>query len=635
MNALDQDGFPRAEEALRLLASAVGLARLYPEASNLPTEAAEKFTARANELTASAPLRFTVERERFRIGDTPIAAGQSQVVALAETLHAMQVGQLILVPGFTIQETMALVAIANSDPADVRARGGARNALVTAGVSHMALIEVSLRASEESGLLGLDPTTAPLEEIAPAVAEAVERRAAEAASGPANDDVETSISRLEAATRDIARERIASALLQLDEATRVRILSMALHADSNGRRMDGMLEVVAKMKPAALCRLLKLTAMQAGADPRRVAAALPLPPETAKLIGMLLTPDPVTVSDAEEEASHQHAEQLAHELAEPHDAADIERQVAVASATLSSARALSTSIAVSRTHTDPDTVRAMSDLLPRAAADGAFATVREALRRLDELSTDPAIGPEIAAAKMTLAEPSVLADVCRVPMTDADAAIAGEILQAAGVTGAEVLLDSYVRMGPDRQSLMRPALRGMSEPVLGVARERLRNAEPAVAVAILRALAALGDRRAVPVVADMLNHLDETVRFAAVRSLAAMQSAEAAAALTKAVNHREPETARCAVREIGAQRVASAVPALSRALEDINVFGRTYETRKDIIRALDLIGTPEAERALRAYAQHTVRLGRKTRELRNLAIAAADKLARDRGVSTP
>lgn len=634
MNALDHDAFPRAEEALRLLASAVGLARLYPEASNMPIEAAEKFTERANELTSSAPLRFTVERDHFRIGDTVIAAGQSQVATLAETLHAMQVGQLILVPGFTLQETMALVAISNSDPAEIRAAGGARTALVNAGVSHMALIEVSLRPSEESGLLGLDPTVAPLDELAAGIAEAVERRAIEAKQGPAHDDVETSVSRLEAAVREIARERLAGALLQLDEATRVRILSLALHADSNGRRMDGMLAVIAKMKPAALCRLLKLTAMQAGVDPNRVAAALPLPPETAKMLAILLAPEPeAAVGDVDEAA--QHAEHLAREMAEPHDPADIERQVAVASASLSAARALSTSIAVSRNHPDTDTVRAMSDLLPRAAADGSFATVREALRRLDELAADPAIGPEIAAAKMTLAEPAVLADVCRVPVTDADAAIAGEILQAAGVAGAEALVDCYIRSGENRQSLMRPVLRTMSELILGVARERLRAAEPGRATAILRMLAALGDKRAVPVVADMLNHLEESVRFAAVKALGSMQSPEAAAALARAVNHREPETQRCAVKEIGERRVASAVPALSRALEDINVFSRTYETRKDIIRALELIGTPEAEKALRAYAQHTVRLGRKTRELRKQAIAVADRLARDRGVSTP
>ena len=140
----------------------------------------------------------------------------------------------------------------------------------------------------------------------------------------------------------------------------------------------------------------------------------------------------------------------------------------------------------------------------------------------------------------------------------------------------------------------------MSEGVLGVARQKLRTAEPPAAVAILDVLPTLGDKRAVPVSrGDARRSLDESVRFAAVRALAAMQSPEAAAALVRALNHREPETQRYVVREIGRARVDAAVPALSRALEDLNVFARTYETRKEIIRSLEQIGTPEAEKALR------------------------------------
>jgi HEAT repeat protein len=173
----------------------------------------------------------------------------------------------------------------------------------------------------------------------------------------------------------------------------------------------------------------------------------------------------------------------------------------------------------------------------------------------------------------------------------------------------------------------------MSEGVLGVARHRLRNADTTTAVAIIRILPTLGDKRAVPVVAEMVNSLDEPVRFAAVSALASMQSPESGAALVRALNHREPETQRFVVREIGRSRVAAAVPALSRALEDINVFQRTYETRKEIICALELIGTPEAERALRGFAARSIGLGRKTKELRTKAVRAADGIATNRGVS--
>lgn len=630
---MDPDSFPRAEEALRLLAAAVGAARLYPATSNLPIDAANRFTERVNELTASEPLRCTIDRHGFRVGDTRIGAGQNQVVALAEALHAMQAGQLILVTGITADETAAFVSVAVADPAAVRTSGGARKAFIEAGVSHIAVIEVSLRSSDDAGLLDIDPTSAPLDEIAPEVVAAVERRALDDPSG-AVDEVAEVIGRLETAARDLARERICAALMRLDEQTRVRVLELSLKADASGRRMDGMLEVVARMKPAALSRLLTLVAVQADTDPKRIAAALPLPPETVHLLALMLTPAEEPGQTAEEPAAESAAE-LVTIMAEPPDDAEIERQVAVAAPSLSSARALSTAIVVSHTHADVDTVRAIGEVLSPAAGDGAFVTVREALRRLDELAGDPALSDEVARARLTLAEPEVLASVCRVPETDADAAIAGEILQAAGAAGAEALLDCYVRSTESRRSLMRPVLRGLSEPLLGVARERLRSAEAAQASAIVQTLAALGDRRAVPVVEEMTDHLDETVRFAAIKSLSSMGSAEAQAALTRTLKHREPETQRYAARKIGEIGLASAVPALSRALEDVNVWGRTYETRKEIIRALERIGTPEAERSLRSYAQHTIRLGRKTRELRNQAIAAADGLAKKRGVSAP
>lgn len=631
---MDAEGFPRAEEGLRLLAAAVGAARLYPPATAIPREAAERFVQRANVLTANGPLRFHIDPDGFRVGDTPIAPGQSQVIALAESLYAMQAGQLVIAPGVTLPETHAFVELANSEPVQVRAKGGLRTGLVAAGVTHIAVIEVSLRASEEGGLLGLDLTNAPLDEIAAQVAAAAERRAVAAAQGQADDELAMAIERLEDATREIAMERVAAAMMRLDEQTRMRVLGLSLKADTTGSRMEGMLAAIAKMKPASLARLLTLVAAQAGTDPRRIAGALSLPPEAARMLMMMLEPRPSLDPDFGLSSSAQ-AEQLAAEMAVPDDPSDIERQVALAGPALSAGRALATATAVSRKHADHDTVRAIAEVLPGAARDGAFSTVREALRRLDEIALEPTLADDVVAARGALADPAVLADVCRAPATDADAAIAGEILHAAGPVGAEVLLDTYVRLPEPKRSLLRPVMRGLSEGILGVARQRLRTADPALAVAIIRTLPQLGDRRAVPVVAAALDSLDEQVRFAAASALASMPVPEAEAALVRGINHREPETQRHVVREVARARLASVVPALSRALEDINVFQRTYETRKEIIAALEQIGTPEAEKALRGFAQRTIGLGRKTKELRQRALRVADELARRRGVDHP
>lgn len=629
---MDGEGYPRAEEAVRLLAAAVGAARLYPSTSGIPREAVERFAQRSNELTASGPLRLLVDPDGFRVADTPIAAGQSQVAALAESLHALQVGQLLVVAGVTAVEVDAFVRLTNSEPASVRAAGGFRGALSNLGVKHIAAVEVTLRSSDDGGLAGVDLMTAPLEEIAAQVVAATERRASAASDGPAGDEVADAVGHLEEAMREIASERIAAAMMRLDEKTRLRVLGLSLKADTEGHRMEGTLSVVAHMKPAALARLLRLVAAQADTDPRRIAAALTLPPEAARLLGMMLSPRPQLDADLVVSTTQQAAE-MAQVMATEEDTSDLDRQIAVAAPSLTAGRALSTAVAVSRSHLDHDTVHALGEVLPQAARDGAFLTVREALRRLDEIAAEPSLTDDAAAARQSLADPKVLADVCNAPLNDADAAIAGEILHAAGPAGAEALLDAYVRMPEPRRSLLKPVLRGLSESVLGAARQQLRHAEPGIAVAIVRTLPHLGDRRAVPVIADALDNLDEQVRFAAASALAAMPVPEATSALVRALNHREPETQRHVVREVGAARIGEAVPALARALLDINIFKRTYETRKEIIGALENIGTPEAERALRRFAQQSLSLGRKTTELRTRAKRTADELARSRGVS--
>jgi hypothetical protein len=620
-----ESGLTRAEELVRLLAAASASARLYPPASELPRQAADKFARKSNGL--SGPVRYIVEPHGIRVGDDDVAAGNSQAIAFAEALHAMQVGQLVIAPGLTLEETTAFIAITNSEPSEVRANGGVRTQLGKAGVSHLAVIEVTLRTSEEGGLLGLDLTTAPLDEIAHEIAASAERRAAGKAEG---DEMADAISRLEDATRAIAMERVAQAMMRLDEATRQRMLSLSLTADSEGQRAEGILSVVAQMKPATLARLLTLVAAQLGTEPSRIAGALRLPPDTAKMLGILLEPRPSYEPDFGKSTPDQAAE-IATTISDEPDDGDVERQVSLSSPALASARALATATSVSRTHLDIETVRGMSEVLGQAARDGAFPTVREALRRLDEIAGDPLMADEVLQARAVLADPTVLADVCRAPETDADAAMAGEILVAAGPSGAEALLDAYVRVGEPQRSLLRPVLRGLSEGVLGAARSHLRSADPKLAVAILYTLPQLGDRRAVPVIAQTLDSLDEQVRFAAVTALASMPVPEATQALARALNHREPETVRHVVRELGRARNNAAVPALSRALEDINVFARTYETRKEIIGTLEQIGTPEAEKALRGFAQRVVRLGKKTRELRDRAIKVADELARKRG----
>ncbi|MDA3935674.1 MAG: hypothetical protein PF636_02235 [Actinomycetota bacterium] len=295
---MERDQHSAIEDALRALAAATGSARLYPPSSALPREAVANFVEKADDATNTrGPIRYVVDPHAIRIGEREITSGQGQVIAFAESLYALQVGQLIIAPGVTADEAAAFIDIVNRDVRAVRHDGGIRTTLGTAGVSRIAVIEVTLKASEEEGLLGLDLLSSPLEDIGRETVAASERWAEQATSGRAHDDVAETVGKLEEATREIATKRMSEALMRLDERSRMRVLALALQADTDGQHMEGTLGIIADMKPAALARLLTIVSAQAGTEPGRVAAAIDLPPEVAAQVALLLAPSPRTEAE--------------------------------------------------------------------------------------------------------------------------------------------------------------------------------------------------------------------------------------------------------------------------------------------------------------------------------------------------
>ncbi len=625
---VESEGQPLAEELVRLLASAANASRLYPPSSALPGEAIDKFVARSNEITSSlGSLRFVVDPRQLKIGDIVLSPGHGQVTALAETLHAMQVGQLVLAPGVTRDETQAFVHVINSDPVSVRQRG-VRSLLVGAGVTRIAVIEVSLRASGEEGLLGIDLTSASAEDIAAETVASAERWAESAAQGMGHDEMLEAIDRLEEATRELATAKINEALMRLDEATRIKVMSRSLAADSAGVRMKGMLDVVAQMQPAALARLLTLVAHDEGTEPSRLAGVLDLPDEILGELSALLTPSPRSEEDCgvPPEAN---AEEMADAVSAAEDTSDLQRQVALASPALAAGRALATTVAISRGAPTPESVRAIGEALPQAARDGAFEPVREALRRLDEMGADPSLALEIEQARAQLQDEAVLHDVCLAPMTDAAAAMAGEVLKVAGASGAEALLSFYLTADEQRRSLFGPVVRSMGEPLLSAASRRIRTGDSETVTGIVQMLPLLGDKRAIPIITQALQNLDAQVRRAAVSALADLPGGEGKPALAAAVSHWDPATQRFVIREIGRVHVTEAVPALIRILEDINFLERNHELKKEVINSLESLGSASARKALRRWAGRRFVFGSKNKELRYLARRALANLPKD------
>lgn len=618
-----------AEDLLRLLAAAMNAVRLYPAASPLRTDAITRFTAEARAATAvGGPLQLKVDRGRFILGETAIGEGLPQIAALSETLHALQVGQIIVAPALTEAESASFLDILGSDAHAIRAGGGMRSALLAAGVANIAVIEVSLRASSEEGLLGLDLTTAPIEDIARELSGAVETWIEESATDPgAQDLVEEAIERLEPAARDLAMRRCAEALMLLDEASRVRMLSSAMATAASPTAMDGLLEVVAHMPPAALARLLKLTAERQNAGTDDVIGAIEFPPELASELARLLKPSPQTEAErgVPPEAD---VDGIVHEVAaaDEIDLAHISTLVKATTARSAAARGLMTTLQMASDRPSDDTVKAVADAVKPAIQQGAIDELAHAAELMRPLAEDPALAAAVQAARAALAEPALL-EACAKRLGDDPASQAARsLLSAAGTPGAEALVATYLDATELQRANLLPTAAEMIESVAPVAGRVLRSGEASSAAAVLRLLGSMRSRRLAPTIASGLEHLDVGVREAALAALAQSPSPETTQLLSKALAHWDPETRRIAAREMGRAGSTDAVPALLKVIAEVSMFERNYELKKEVLKSLETLRSPQAVPALRRMARRGLVIGKKNRELRYLAQRVLESL---------
>ena len=615
-----------AEDLLRLLAAAINAVRLYPTASPLRIDAITRFTAEAGRATASGgAVQYKVDRGRFILGETAIGESLPQIAALAEALHALQVGQLIIAPGLGQAEVASFLDVIGGDAHSVRAGGGARAALLAAGVANIAVVEVSLRASSEEGLLGLDLTAAPLEDIAREMSGAVDQWA----EGPdgTRDLIDEAIGRLEPAARDLAMRRCAEALMLLDEETRLRMLSSAMPGEIGGPQMDGMLDVVAHMPPAALARLLRLAAESRGAENDSLLGSIEFPPELAAELALLLRPSPQTEAQrgVPPEAD---VVGIVHEVeaADEHDMERISTLVHAATPHSAAARGLSTTLQIAHDRPSEDTVKAVADAIRPAAQLGALEELVGAAGLVRALGTDPALSAAVQSARAALSDPTLLEACARRLSSDPASSAARILLQEAGPAGAEALVTVYLESGELQRANLLPAATEMPENIAPAAGRVLRSGEAPAASAVLRLLGSMGSRRLAPTIAAGLEHLDSRVREAAVVALADSPSSESTQLLMKALAHWDPETRRIAAREIGRTRNTEALPALMKIMAEVSLFERNYELKKEVLKGLESLHAPQAVPVLRRLAHRRLVIGKKNRELRYLAQRVLESL---------
>ncbi len=630
MNREAAPGAPaRAEEVLRLLAAAANAVRLYPDSSPLRTQAIARFVDACDAATGGAPVRYAVDRKRFVVAETAIGEHHPGVAALAETLHALQVGQLIVAPGVSIHEASAFLGVLVDDAKRVRASGGARERLTGAGVSNIAVVEVSLRASTEEGIAGVDLTAAPLEEIGRELPTIARRWYESASGGEGSDEMTGALQRLETAARDLASQRVAQALLQLDERTRTHILAAALQSDASGRRMDGMLDVVAKMSPAALARLLRLVADTTGKEPSELAGLIDLPPEAMSALLSCLSAGAQSVEERGVPAEVDVTE-IADEMAEDaeEDTDRIARLVRGVQTVSPAGRALRTTLDVARIHPSAESVRALGEALPAALRAGAFTEAAEAVDVLAALAEDAELQADAAHALTALSVPDILSSACAALATAPDTPGAARVLAAAGPAGAEAVVGTYIEADEAGRVALQPVVALLMDAVAPVASRVVRHGDANAAAAMVRLLGSLGDKRVMPSLEQALEHLDSQVRSVAVEAIAAMDVPGGAASLQRALGHWDPETRRAAAAAIGRHEIREAVPGLLRVLEDAGVRDRNHDLKKEVLRSLETLRAAEAVPTLRKIAGRRFVIGRRNREIRYRARRVLDTLER-------
>jgi hypothetical protein len=578
--------------------------------------------------SAHGPVQYRVDRARFIIGDSAIGEGLPQVASLAETLHALQVGQLIVAPGVTESEVGRLLDIIGAEARTVRSSGGVRAALVAADVRAIAVVEVSLRASTETGMLGIDLTVAPLDDVGRELTRAAATWQQDALAGSSATDVAAdAIGRLETAAQDLAMRRCAEALLYLDEATRVDLLANALTVDAEGKCMDSVLQIIAHMQPAALARLLRLTAATHGQQPDALLPSLDLPSALLSELVKLLEPSSSANLDRSA-AAETDAASISREVAEADedDILHLDELVSAATPRSAAARGLSTVVLIARERPTEDAVNAVADALTGAVACGAFDEVAEAAELLATLAEDPALSSAVQTARAVLGSPGILSECVRRLAEDPSLTAAKTLLDAAGTAGAEALIEGYFSAGPSGRKNLIPIVLSMAESLNTVVGRVLRSGEPALATVMIDMLSATGARRLLVTIGMALEHLDSRVREAAVEAIGSHPGPESSKILQKTLAHWDPETRRLAAREIGRAGLVDAVPALLRIMAVVNLFETNYELKKEVLKSLEALDSPQAMPVLERLASRRFVVGKKNRELRYLARRVLENL---------
>ena len=205
------------------------------------------------------------------------------------------------------------------------------------------------------------------------------------------------------------------------------------------------------------------------------------------------------------------------------------------------------------------------------------------------------------------------------------------VLQRAGASGVEVLLDQLVASPSlEERSGTFAALTHMKEGLEQVI-HLLDHHQWFVVRNVAELAGELGLEAAVPHLAKQLEHEDERVRKSVALALAKVGSRGAAEPLRRALKDPSREVRMHAAMGVGGRKASPLAMPLVVALEE----EEDEEVERELILALGRIGSPDAVQALIRFAQPSGKLfGRKSTSVRLAAVEALRIAATPAAVGT-
>lgn len=147
---LDPELVAPVEAAVRALATAARTLRLYPASSPIPRQAVEAAVGPLALCLRDDPsLVLTVARAGFTCRNTAVAGSVGSAADLADALSERGVAELVVLPGITADELLAMLEIVSREPEELRAAGGVAAVLDAAGLASVRVVEVSLVVTPE------------------------------------------------------------------------------------------------------------------------------------------------------------------------------------------------------------------------------------------------------------------------------------------------------------------------------------------------------------------------------------------------------------------------------------------------------------------------------------------------------